>query len=508
MAIGTLIIRADASPSMGHGHVMRCLALAQAWQDAGGEVIFVMADPPKAIVERLAKEGILAVHVNSPAGSITDVAQLLSEAQDRRSSWVVLDGYHFPVQYQRTIKDAGFKLLLVDDTGGGQYFADLVLNQNLHATEKLYEKRELYTRLLLGTRYAMLRREFARWREWKREIPPVARKVLVTMGGSDPENVTGRALEALLPLSMEGVEAAVVVGGSNPHRKSLQQLAGEAGGAIRIHEDVADMAELIAWADIAVSGAGSTCWEICLLGLPALLIDLAPNQRPLGEGLQRESAAVHLDNLHGVSAEEIARKLQELAFSPEARGLMSRRAQELVDGKGAARVMSVMSSSSLRIRRADIKDCRLFWEWANDPEVRAASFSTEPIPWNSHVQWFAARLADPSSVLYVVTTATGESVGEVRYQIEGNRAVVSLCLGRDFRGQGYSEPALGLSMEDLQRLKGAISIDAYVKPGNNASLRMFERAGFRLLGLKENAGRTAVHFVSEGDGAAGDKRCT
>ena len=96
------------------------------------------------------------------------------------------------------LKAAGRKLLVVDDTGhAGVYAADLVLDQNAHATEKLYQCREPYSKLLLGSRYALLRREFRPWREWKREIAPVARKVLVTVGGTDPDNLTVRVMRAL-----------------------------------------------------------------------------------------------------------------------------------------------------------------------------------------------------------------------------------------------------------------------------------------------------------------------
>jgi UDP-2,4-diacetamido-2,4,6-trideoxy-beta-L-altropyranose hydrolase len=364
----------------------------------------------------------------------------------------------------------------------------------------MYVRREFYTQLLLGPRYAMLRREFARWRGWKREISPVARKVLVTMGGSDPENITARAVEALRRSSIEGLEAAVVIGGSNPHREALERIAENAAG-VRFHQNVAEIGELMAWADAAISAAGATCWEMCLLGLPSLLIDLAPNQRPLAEELQRRGAAIHLGNLYDTSVEKIAAKLEELARSPEARGLMSARARELVDGKGAARVVSAMRGAGLRLRRAEQKDCRMLWEWANDPEVRAASFSTAPIPWETHRVWFAAKLTNPDSLIYIVTDEEGGPVGEIRYAIEGTRAVVSLCLGPDFRGKGYGPIALELTMKDLRRGRSITAIDAFVKPGNAASLRLFESAGFRRRGEERKHGELAVHLIAAADGA-------
>ena len=148
---------------------------------------------------------------------------------------MVLDGYQFDVEYQRRLKAAGVKLLVVDDTGhAGAYAADLVLDQNAHATKDFYARRESYTQLLLGPRYALLRREFKPWRSWRREIAPVARKVLVTVGGSDPDNVTLRVIRALRILAEHKLKATVVVGGSNPHAHDLEPEAQSAGDALRL----------------------------------------------------------------------------------------------------------------------------------------------------------------------------------------------------------------------------------------------------------------------------------
>ena len=113
----------------------------------------------------------------------------------------MVDGYQFNADYQRALKAAGFRVLFLDDYGHAtHYSADLVLNQNAYANEKMYAARESYTRLLLGTDYCLLRREFSSWRGWKREIAPIGTKILVTMGGSDPENFTTDVVEALCHL--------------------------------------------------------------------------------------------------------------------------------------------------------------------------------------------------------------------------------------------------------------------------------------------------------------------
>jgi UDP-2,4-diacetamido-2,4,6-trideoxy-beta-L-altropyranose hydrolase len=267
----------------------------------------------------------------------------LEVARVRGAEWVVVDGYQFDAGYQSCLKDGGLKLLFVDDYSHAEYYAaDLVLNQNAHAREAMYHRREPYTRLLLGPHYAMLRREFAAWRDWTHDINPRGRKVLVTMGGSDPDNVTLRVVHALQLIQVHGLEATVVAGDGNPHFESLERAALRRPGVVRLKRNVRNMAELMAWADVVISAAGSTCWEICLLGLPAILIDLAENQYPIAQELDRRGCGIHLGSTSNVSPETIAGKLEWLLLSPEVRKALSGQAQELVDGEGAMRVLSAI----------------------------------------------------------------------------------------------------------------------------------------------------------------------
>src|SRR5262249_40544839 len=149
-----------------------------------------------------------------------------------------------------------------DDHGHAEHYsADLVLNQNLHAAEELYRSREPTTRLLLGTRYVLLRREFRPWGGWQRPIPEVARKVLITLGGADPDNVTLRVISAFNQLHFEGLQAVVLVGSSNPHLDELITAARTSPVVIRLESNVNDMAERMAWADAAITASGTTAWE-------------------------------------------------------------------------------------------------------------------------------------------------------------------------------------------------------------------------------------------------------
>src|SRR5258708_32931481 len=117
MALGTLLIRADASVTIGTGHAMRCLALAQAWQDAGGKAVMAMAESLSAVDERLASEGIQTVYLSQAAGSRGDERETAELACSQNADWVVLDGYRFASEYQQAMKATGRKVMVVDDCG-------------------------------------------------------------------------------------------------------------------------------------------------------------------------------------------------------------------------------------------------------------------------------------------------------------------------------------------------------------------------------------------------------
>jgi UDP-2,4-diacetamido-2,4,6-trideoxy-beta-L-altropyranose hydrolase len=479
---------------------MRCLALAQAWQDAGGRALFAIADPSSSVRERLLKESVNILAVSASAGTAEDASRTVALAREHAAAWVVVDGYQFGVDYQQALKSAGFKVLFLDDYGhAGHYFADLVLNQNVFADRSAYENRESYTRLLLGPQYCLLRREFNAWREWRREIVPVGHRVLVTMGGSDPENFTERAIDALNLIEGEKLEATVVVGGGNERSELLTCIAARVGKKIAVRRDISNMAELMAWADVAVSAAGTTCWEMCLMGLPALLVDLAENQTPVARELDRRGCAIHLGGPRDVSSERLAEQVERLLSSRDDRLAMSLRCRELVDGEGTRRVLSALRSVSLRLRPAQENDSRLLWEWANDAQVRAAAFSSTPIPWEQHEVWFTGKMNDPDCRILIAENGQGRAVGQFRVDWRSREeADIDISVSSECRGSGYGRALIDLGASQALAGRSAARLHAFVKPENQASRRSFELAGFEGLGEEYVNGHAAVHYIRTG----------
>jgi len=332
-----LIIRSDASTRIGTGHLMRCLALAQAWKDAGSQVTFITACQSEELLERLREEGFDLHRLACPYPDPGDWDYTQNVLTISPDAWVVLDGYHFDEVYQQRVKEGGQRLLVIDDMAHlKHYYADIVLNQNLHA-EQLKYSCEPYTRLLLGTRYVLLRREFLAWRGWQREIPEIAKRVLVTLGGGDPENHTLKVIQALQKIDIHGLEATVLIGASNPHAKVLEATTRQSRVPIRLIQNARNMPELMAWADVAVSGGGSTVWELAFMGLPGIIVVLADNQRSIASELESAGVAVDLGWYAGATTADIRSSLAQLLAAEEARAEMGQRGQQVVDGRGVER---------------------------------------------------------------------------------------------------------------------------------------------------------------------------
>jgi UDP-2,4-diacetamido-2,4,6-trideoxy-beta-L-altropyranose hydrolase len=490
-----LVFRVDSSTAMGTGHVMRCLALAQAWQEQGGQAVFVIGEEAEVLTPRLRAEGVEVERIGAQSGGEEDIRRTAACAHRLGAEWVVVDGYQFTGRYQRLLRETGFRLLAVDDYGHAErYEADLVLNQNLAANESLYRNRAEHTRLLLGVRFVLLRREFVKRRGWRREIPEVAHKVVVTLGGSDPDNATLKVIRALQQIPHEGLEVEILAGAANPYRAVLEA-AVRGSSALQLKTNATNMPEVMKWADIAVAAGGTTCWELMFLGLPAVVGVLAANQHEVAQRLSDAQAARNLGRFDAVTPVQIAQELSSLLTDPQRRGQYSRNGQALVDGLGASRVVGHMIDRVIRLRRACADDCRQIWEWSNDPAVRAASFSTDLIPWERHVEWFRRKLDDPRHLFFVASDKADRLIGQARCDLAGAEGTLSISLAAAFRGQGYSRLLIQAVAEETFQTSTARRLHAYVKEGNVASQRAFLSCGFGKVESLEIKGAKASHFI-------------
>ena len=335
------LIRTDAVAATATGHAMRCLALAEALQEHGSESRFLMTGVPALIAERFAREGFAIERQPHAIGSAEDAAATAQTAHRHGADWVVLDGYMFDDAYLETLRQAELRVLLIDDLGAlRRYRCDLLVNQNLHADAALYP--EAGARLLLGTRYLMLRREFWRHRDAGRRPAETVKRILVSMGGLDPENNASRAIAALDGLAGLGIAATVVVGAANPRLEALREQASASRAEIAIVHGTDDMPGLMREADLAVAAGGTTAWEVAFMGVPMLLGSTAEGERMLARRLSREGGCIYLGDFRDCPASRLRDAILGLVADAGMRRRIAAVASALVDGRGGERVVAAM----------------------------------------------------------------------------------------------------------------------------------------------------------------------
>jgi RimJ/RimL family protein N-acetyltransferase len=321
---------------------------------------------------------------------------------------------------------------------------------------------------------------------------------LVTFGGSDPDEMSAPILEALYRFdASRALEVTVVVGPSHRNAETSVRLGECLGPRCQVLRNTNEMPSLMDQADVAIGNAGSTAWEMAFMGLPAVLVVAADNQVGVAEGLQALGVAWSCGRSGGATVLEAAERVVSLLAARATRQAMSSAGQALVDGYGADRVVAAMIGSGVWLRRAGPADCRRVWEWANEEAARAASFSSDPIPWSDHEKWFDARLREERCRILIACDADDREIGYVRMEAEAESddATISICVAPERRGRGLGRRMIERAMAAADAWQPDRRVHAYIRPENAASARAFAAAGFSPAGEKVISGVRALHYL-------------
>jgi UDP-2,4-diacetamido-2,4,6-trideoxy-beta-L-altropyranose hydrolase len=335
-----LIIRADANPAIGSGHVMRCLALAESAWTRGFQSIFVRSGDSR-VDREIESRGFDIIRLTaSPYGTRDAMfVQGLSRALDAAA--IVVDGYAFPSEYYALLRSSSACVVAIHDLAGHDFPVDVLVNPSLAGGSQYDEP----TTTLVGPRYALLRSEFlAHPRASRGKVAGVVQQLLVSFGGSDPSGSTGRVL-ALLP-ARSSMVVRVVLGPDFPWRDELSRAvrhAVTAGHTVELWDCVRDVASAMVGCDAAVVSASSTLAELAYLGCPSAAYSVAENQEPLAAALKHLNCIFGGSSLSSLTDECLASQLDEFVTDNVNRTRLTSEISPLVDGLGAARVCEAIA---------------------------------------------------------------------------------------------------------------------------------------------------------------------
>ena len=296
--------RADASRAIGTGHVMRCLTLADALASVGASCRFVCRQAPGDLIERIQRRGF-DVGCLPPAGAAppdpggwhqtsmtnpavsnapyaTDADQTLAALGRGVVDCLVVDHYALDARWEMKLRGACHNLCVIDDLADRPHDCDLLLDQNWFADATLRRYDSLvpaHCIKLLGPQFALLGPDYASLRGLMPRRDGLVRRVMVSLGGSDPTNETAKALEALMQPDLAALAVDVVIGANHPCPEMVAALVERRPGTI-LHADLPSLSGLIARSDLGIGAGGVTGWERMCLGLPSVVVSIADNQTP------------------------------------------------------------------------------------------------------------------------------------------------------------------------------------------------------------------------------------
>jgi UDP-2,4-diacetamido-2,4,6-trideoxy-beta-L-altropyranose hydrolase len=335
-----IAIRTDSSLDMGTGHVMRCLTLANAMEKRGATAAFICRQDRGNLCDQIEAAGfpVERLPASPELGSGTKDAEESYRAVHRlgfEPDLLVVDHYSLDERWEHALRSAVRRILVLDDLANRAHDCDVLLDSNLHDSpaSRYAGLVGQETRVFVGPQYALLRPEFDR-------VAPRTRdqgvgRMLIFFGGADPSNEALKLVHALRALAPRVPRAVMVLGPINPHAEEIRRAASGLTG-IELIGVTHEMARLMADADLSLGTCGGAAWERCVLGLPALVVVSAENQRDDARILHSLGAVRNLGEAGDTSVETWVAAIAALQDAPAALAAMSRAAQTVMRGRQEA----------------------------------------------------------------------------------------------------------------------------------------------------------------------------
>jgi UDP-2,4-diacetamido-2,4,6-trideoxy-beta-L-altropyranose hydrolase len=472
---------------------MRCLTLADHLKAQGAFVVFISHHISETYSEMLEKKGFefrRLDYKNKPlevdelthaswlgVSQHEDAKSTIAVISDEKWNWIIVDHYALDYRWESELRSSTEKIMVIDDLADRTHDCDLLLDQNLYSDmNHRYEGKILGScRLLLGPRYALLRKQFQEARSNLQTRGDKVERVLIFFGGIDAEDYTSKAISALATISNPVFEVDVVIGSHHPNKSKITEECSRLGFCCHVQTD--KMATLIANADIAIGAGGSTIWERCTLGLPTITLSVANNQKkPTYDAAQ--AGVIYAPEINSNLVDEIKLHFMALLGNPLLRKNLSRLSIQLVDAKGAYRVASIMCPRVIVLEEAEEKDMQSIYEWRNHSSIREVSRNSSPIEWQEHQKWFKGLLSKNNAKL-LIGRLNKKDIGVIRFDFDGCRAEISIYLVPEMQNAGIGSDLLKTAENWLKSSHPEIDkIDAEVIATNCRSKHFFTNNGY------------------------------
>lgn len=482
-----IVYRADAAAEIGTGHIVRGLALAEAMQAMEAQWAFACRTGSHAAVPALAasRHRIIEMPRQAP-----DEPASLRRAMPEGCDLLIVDHYGLACTFEAECRSWADRILAMEDLPGRAHDCDLLLDPTVGRTPADYDDWvPIRCAAVTGVEYASLRPQFAgaRTASLARRAEcgkdDTAQRVLIALGGSDPDNRIALAIEgAVQAVKGTSIEIDVVLPSRAPHFAAVRDLAKGLGPTVRLHgeQDAGAMAALMSRADLAIGAGGSMAWERCVLGLPTIVLTIADNQRDVAHALVSRGAAVLAGPGGEVSAPAIGAMVLELAGDPGRRAKMARAAARICDGRGAMRVAALLTGgrsrdgASVMLRPSARADRDTLFAWQQIPDMRRYFKNPQSPTAVDHAAWFTAVRADPRVRLFLIIVS-GKPAGTLRLEeTETDALKVSILVAPEHLRRGVAGTALGLAHAMWPQPRFL----AEIHPGNDPSLALFAAAGY------------------------------
>ena len=486
----------DSSSTIGTGHFIRSLALAQRFSFYGYDPVFVssclLSDHQKLLED--VGYGMELVQVDIGEKDDANTTKML--AKNLNASWIILDGYSFSEEYQKSLRGCSPKVAIIDDyysaTG---YPVDAIINYNLYAEDSPYQKQGSQALCLIGPRYSILRSRFLDFRR-KKPLNDTVRNVLVTLGGTDTQGRTAWVIEGIEQSGLEYEELIVINGKGSANELIINEKEGLNHG-IKIIRGTNEMPELMDWADFVITAGGTTTYELLYMAKPFITILAAENQRMNAIELEKRGISRLINGMEIKDTSKLSAVIKEVSQSYEKRREMVEKGSSLVDGFGANRIVSNLIGLKFWLRQAIDEDMEMVWNWANDPISRSFSIRTDPIPWEEHVKWYTSKLSEQECLMLIAFTDDDRPIGILRIEVFNGFGKVSVNIDPGLRGRGYGQEIIRAGCRIGAHRLPLGKFDAFVKLGNSSSLRAFKQVGFREIGMSNIDGQECHHLIME-----------